>query len=52
MGATVDAKRPHEGRPGGVRPAYGEARRRLVIDAAMLAFLLALALAFVASAPS
>ena len=47
MGATRNAKRPD-----GSRPAGGETRRRLVIEAAMLAFLIGLALAFVASAPS
>ena len=36
----------------GARPGDGDARRRLAIEAGMLAFLVGLALAFVASAPS
>lgn len=47
MGTTRDAERPDR-----VHPAGGETRRRLVIEAAMLAFLIGLALAFVVSAPS
>jgi hypothetical protein len=47
MGATRNAKRPD-----GARPVDGETRRRLAIEAAMLAFLIGIALAFVASAPS
>ena len=47
MGATRNAKRPDGGRVGSAASVAGS-----VIEAAMLAFLVGLALAFVASAPS
>ncbi len=47
MAATRDGERPETVREGG-----GAARRRLAIEIGMLAFLVGLALVFVAGAPS